>query len=93
LVTTLFIEADEPLLVLRSIEEAERHLEAVDVRNGVYRRAYGRDGEPFSITTDGNNVLIRSAVEPADPEGLRDLLQRSLLAVGQEISTMPIFRR
>jgi hypothetical protein len=84
-VTTLFIEADEPLLVFPSVEMAEQHLEAVDVRDGVYTRALGRCGEPFSITMEGESIVIRRTNQPADPDSLRDLLQRSLQAVGEVV--------
>ena len=40
--STLFVQADEPLLVFPSIEVAERYLEAEDVREGVYRAPSGR---------------------------------------------------
>jgi hypothetical protein len=82
-VTTLFIEADEPLLVFSSVEMAEQHLEAMDVRNGVYKPAFGRAGEPFSIETEGESVRIRAIGQPADPDSLRELLRRSLNEVGE----------
>lgn len=84
--TTLFIEADELLLVFPSIDRAERYLEAVDVRAGVYPRAFGQAGERFSIMAEGERVVIRPEGPLADPDGLRALLQRSLDAVGE---TMP----
>ena len=82
---TLFIEADEPLLVFPSVEIAERRLEAIDVRDGVYRRAYGSAGETFSISADGERVTIRPTAQPADPESLRKLLQRSLRSAGEDV--------
>lgn len=81
--TTLFIEADEPLLVFSSVEMAEQHLEALDVRNGVYKRAFGQAGELFSIETKGESVVIRAIEQPADPDSLRELLRRSLHEVGE----------
>jgi hypothetical protein len=80
--TTLFIEADEPLLVFSSVEMAEEYLEAVDARAGVYKRAFGPTGELFSIETEGESVLIRALEQPADPESLCELLRRSLDEVG-----------
>ena len=80
---TLFIEADEPLLVFPSVETAERKLEATDVRNGVYGRAFSQSGETFLITTEGDRVVIRPTEQPADPDGLRKLLERSLRLVGE----------
>lgn len=81
--TTLFIEADEPLLVFPSVKSAEQHLEAVDVRDGVYTRAFGPRGEPFSIRAEGERVVIRPARLPADPDSLQMLLRRSLQTVGE----------
>jgi len=82
-VTALFIEADEPLLVFSSVEMAEQHLEAVDVREGIYTQAFGPAGEPFSIVAEGESVVICPLSQPADPDGLRKLLRRSLQAVGE----------
>ncbi|UIJ46693.1 hypothetical protein LZK98_07035 [Sphingomonas cannabina] len=84
--STLFIEADEPLLVFPSVEIAERYLEAEDVRNGVYPRAFGPSGEQFSITTEGERVIIRLIDAPADVSGLTGLLKRSLAAVDEPMS-------
>jgi hypothetical protein len=81
--TTLFIEADEPLLVFPSVETAEQHLEAIDVREGVYTRAFGPAGEVYTIGAEGERVVIRPARLPADPDSLQMLLQRSLQAVGE----------
>ncbi|WP_145199257.1 hypothetical protein [Sphingobium sp. B2] len=81
--TTLFIEADEPLLVFASIEMAEQHLEPLDVESGVYTRAFGPTGELFSIETDGESVTIRNSKQPADPDSLCALLRRSLQQIGE----------
>jgi hypothetical protein len=83
--TTLFIEADEPLLVFSSVEMAEQHLEALDVRDGVYTRAFGQAGELFSIEAEDEGVVIRAIEQPADPDSLRELLRRSLQKVGEVV--------
>jgi hypothetical protein len=83
--TTLFIESDEPLLVFSSVEMAEQNLEALDVRNGVYKRAFGQAGELFSIETEGESVVIRAIEQPADPDSLSELLRRSLQKVGEVV--------
>jgi hypothetical protein len=80
---TLFVEADESLLVSPSVEVAECYLEAVDVHAGTYPRAFGPSGEQFSITTNGETVIITSLDTPLDEDGLRALLRRSLPAVGE----------
>lgn len=79
---SLFVEADEPLLVFPSVEVAERYLEAVDVRDGVYPRAFGPSGEQFTITAAGDVVVIEPLDAPPDASGLQALLRRSLAAVG-----------
>jgi hypothetical protein len=80
---TLFVEADEPLLVFSSVGEAERYLEPADVRSGTYPRAFGPSGEQFSITTIGEVVAITPLDAPPNEEDLRALLRRSLAAVGE----------
>jgi hypothetical protein len=64
---------------------AEQHIEAADVRDGIYMQAFGQAGEPFSITTEGECVVIRPIEKPADPESLRELLRRSLQGVGETV--------
>lgn len=83
--TTLFIEGDEPLLVFSSVEMAEQQLEAIDIRNGVYTRAFGQTGELFSIEAEGESVVIRAIEQPADPDSLCALLRRSLQTVGEPV--------
>lgn len=83
---TLFVEADEPLLVFPSATAAERFLEAADVHSGTYPRAFGPSGEQFSITTIGERVVISPLDVPPDEDALRALLRRSLVAVGEPTS-------
>ena len=85
--TTLFIEADEPLLIFSSVEMAEQYLEANDVRDGVYKRAFGSAGEIFSVRAVGENVVICAVDQPPDPKGLYELLRSSLQNVGKEVPT------
>jgi hypothetical protein len=79
----LFVAADEPLLVFPSIAAAESYLEAVDVRNGVYRAAFGPNGKPYRIDSDGDDVVIELTGEPDRPDELRGLLSRYLEATGR----------
>lgn len=79
----LFVAADEPLLVYPSVATAESDLEAIDVENGVYPIAYGPQGEPYRIWTEGNRVIIDPTGEPNRPDELRTLLARYLQVVGQ----------
>ncbi|MEH3123496.1 MAG: hypothetical protein PGN16_16255 [Sphingomonas phyllosphaerae] len=80
---TLFVEADEPLLVFPSVEIAQRYLEASDVRNGVYSRAFGPSGEQFTVTAADDLVVIQSLHAPPDSSGLENLLRRGLAEVGE----------
>ena len=81
--SALFVAADEPLLVYPSVAAAERDLEAIDVENGVYPVAYGPNGEPFRIESQGNRVIIEPTGEPNRPDELRLLLLRYLEAIGR----------
>lgn len=83
---SLFVEADEPLLVFPSVEVAEWYLEAEDVRNGVYPRAYGPNGEQFSVEAEGRRVVIHPSGASPNPDGLTTLLRRALAAVGEPAS-------
>jgi hypothetical protein len=79
----LFVAADEPLLIYPSVSEAECDLEAIDVNDGVYPAAYGANGEPYRIGTDGDRVVIEATGEPNKPDELRVLLCQYLEAVGR----------
>ena len=82
----IFVEADEPLLVFPSIEAAESYLEAVDVRAGVYPRAYGELGEVYDITARDGLVVIQPSGASPTPNDLNRLLSRYLEAVGESVS-------
>ena len=79
----LFVAADEPLLVFPSVAAAERGLEAIDVEDGVYPAAYGPNGEPYRIRSEGNRVIIEPTGEPNRPDELNLLLLRFLEATGR----------
>jgi hypothetical protein len=79
----LFVAADEPLLVYPSVAAAERDLEAIDVENGVYPAAYGPNGEPFRIESQGNRVIIEPTGEPNRPDELGLLLLTYLEVIGR----------
>ncbi len=70
----LFVVADEPLLVFRSVEAAAVWLEVIDVADGVYGPACGAKGEPYLITHEGNRVVIEPTAEPPRADELRKLL-------------------
>ena len=77
-----FVAADEPLLIYPTVPDAECDLEAIDVENGVYPAAYGPNGEPYRLGTEGDRVLIEPTGEPNKPDEFRALLLRYLEAIG-----------
>lgn len=77
----LIIAADEPAIFYRSIKAAELDLEATDVENGVYRAAYGPNGELYDINSQSDTVLITRAEEPNRPLELRRILLDFLAAM------------
>lgn len=79
----LFVAADEPLLIFPSVRAAERWMEPIDVENGVYPAAYGPQGQPYRIGSDGKRVIVESTGEPNRTEELRLLLLRYLQRTGQ----------
>ena len=76
----LFVAADEPLLVFPSVKAAEGYLEVIDVEDGVYPAAYGPNGEPFRVSSEGGRVAIEHTGEPNRPGELKALLLRYLEA-------------
>jgi hypothetical protein len=82
-VRAVFVAADEPLLIYTSIAEAECDLEVIDVEDGVYPAAYGPNGEPYRIRSEGGRVIIEPTGEPNKPDELEALLLRYLEAVGR----------
>jgi hypothetical protein len=79
----LFVAADEPLLVFPSIAAAEQYLEAIDVDNGVYPVAYGPNGEPYRIGSEGRRVFVERTGEPDQPDELKALLLQYLDGSGR----------
>ncbi|GAA0202247.1 hypothetical protein QOZ96_001512 [Brevundimonas nasdae] len=79
----LVVAADEPTLFYSSVQQAETHLEAIDVRNGVYPVAYGPAGQVFKLEAIGDRVRI-AQVEGLSPkpDDLRALLLLYLSATG-----------
>ena len=81
----LIVAADEPALFFTSVKAAETYLEAVDVRDGVYTAAYGPDGQPHRIDTQGNRVVITPEDDKVpEPEALKALLLSYLSKTGDE---------
>jgi hypothetical protein len=78
----IFVSADEPLLVFPSKQAAERFLEVYDIEAGVYPVAYGRGGEVFSVTVEGEAPAIQPVAGEFRPEELKQLLVHYLGAIG-----------
>ncbi len=79
----LIVAADEPALFFASIRDAEQYLEPIDVQDGVYTAAYGPNGEPHRISTDGLRVTITELDDRSQPDALKALLLRYLAAMGE----------
>jgi hypothetical protein len=79
----LFVAADKSLLVFPSVRAAERYIQAVRVENGVYKSAYGPNGEPYRVESKRKRVIIEPTGDPNRPEELRTLLSSYLQNIGQ----------
>lgn len=79
----LIVAADEPAIFFASVQDAASWMEAADVRDGVYSAAFGPNGEPYAISTDGTRVYIKETGEAPRPQALKALLLRYLDAIGQ----------
>ena len=83
----LIVAADEPAIFFASVQDAESWMEAIDVEDGVYSAAFGPNGEPYAITTDGTWVHIEETGEAPQLEALKALLLRYFNAIGETPST------
>jgi hypothetical protein len=79
----LIVAADEPAIFFASVRSAERWIEPSDVIDGVYRAAFGPNGEPYIIRADGNCVTIQEAGGAPQPEALRAVLLQYFTAIGE----------
>ncbi len=78
----LIVEADEPALFFSSVEAAERYIEPIDARAGVYPIAYATDGTVYDITTVSDAVrIIPRRNEPPHYAELRAVLSKFLRQV------------
>ena len=60
------------------MDAAERKLEWIDVKDGVYPIAYDPDGNIYRLRHDGTRVIIEKEQSLlADPTGLNKLLQKA----------------
>lgn len=72
-------------LFFSSVEAAESYLEAIDVDNGEYPRAWGPDGELYKLTSvDGGVVVVEDESRSKYPNELEDILRRYLGYLGEK---------
>ena len=78
-----FLNESGNVLVFRSIEEAERYIEPIDVINREYI-GYDSIGRRLQLlVADANRVKIQSAeIEPEHTDELKEVLTRFLSLVG-----------
>jgi len=78
-------QADGWPLFFSSIEAAKSYLEAIDVDDGEYPRAYGPEGEPYRLTSmDGGVVVLEDESRSRCPTELENLLRRYLGYLGEK---------
>lgn len=82
----LIVAADEPAIFFASLQDAESWMEAMDVEDGVYSAAFGPNGEPYTVSTDGTRVNIEETGEAPQPEALKALLLKYFDALGEKPS-------
>jgi len=79
----LIVEEEGEPLFFSSLGAAESHLEAIDVDDGVYPRAYGPDGKLYRVSSDEDRVVIvEDEGSSARPDELESLVRSYLSAVG-----------
>ena len=83
----LIVAADEPAIFFASVQDAESWMEVIDVEDGVYSAAFGPNGEPYAIITDGTWVHLEGTGEAPQPEALKALLLKYFTAIGETPST------
>ena len=79
----LIVAADEPAIFFATVQDAESYMEAIDVKDGVYGAAFGPNGEPYTVSTDGTWVHIKNTGETPQPEALKALLMKYFDTLGE----------
>ena len=84
----LIVEVNDDVAAFyTSIKAAETDLEAIDVDNGEYPRAWGPEGEPYRLTSAENQVIVVEDESRAPSlDELGSLVRRYLARVGVETS-------
>ena len=83
----LIVAADEPALFFSSIDAAAKHLEWIDVENGVYPVAYDPDGNVYRLRCEGQKVIVERDGDHCDPAALNALLRKFIAAVYMPIES------
>ena len=83
----IVVEADDGFEAFASLDATRVEMEAIDVRDGVYR-VFDARGARLTLTTHGDEVLISEGEnEPADvaalTERIRDYLTRVSARIGE----------
>jgi hypothetical protein len=77
----LIIEADEPALFYASLQDAQLDLEPIDVKAGVYKSVYGRDGQVYEINVKNNKVLFDFVSGKRDVDTLKKVIKTFLVSI------------
>jgi hypothetical protein len=81
----LIVEAVDGPAFFSSVEAAEIYLEAIDVDDGEYPRAWGPEGEPYRLTSvDDRVVILEDESRSKSPAELEQFVRRFLGAKADE---------
>ncbi len=79
----IYVIEGQDVGVYLSVEKAERHLEAIDVRSQIYV-GFDARGQPLLIRSEANDVRIAiDGEKDPDPDALAAILRRYLIRVGE----------
>ena len=85
----IIVEEPGTLLLYASLEQAENHLEAFDVENGLYK-GWDADGRILDFQVKNNEVIISIYKNlPPNPERLEGVLRSHLADVEIKAETIP----
>ncbi len=82
----IFILEGHDAAIFESVEQAQSHLEPIDVKHGV-NDAYDGQGRRLRISTDGRDIVIELAEEePSDFSSLEAELRAHLVRRGEKVA-------
>ncbi|MPZ96282.1 MAG: hypothetical protein GEU96_15560 [Propionibacteriales bacterium] len=83
-VPPIVTDEDGDINIYPSADEAQRDMEAIDVRDGVYM-VFDSKGNRLAVTTEGEAVRIEiDPTSSTDPDDLARRLRQFILRVGPE---------